>query len=350
MFAESNRRDFLEMSAIGAAALATRSPFLAAQHNPAIKPMTGSWFEFQHHSTVEGVDWNPACARFTAAQWDTKIKEIAEGGLQYLVLMAIAVYYRAFFQTDAYAQWELGCPDPIETVLTAADKYGIKFFIGGGFFGDWESDGIITDLVGEKKRLRAIEQVAARYAHHASFYGWYWPDEAFLNPYFSPEFIRYVNLNSGLVRRLTPKLKTMIAPYGTRVVIPDDKYVRQLDALDVDIIAYQDEVGVRKSKTTETSKFFEGLRSAHDRSQKAKLWADVEIFEFQGETYKSALMPAPFDRVLKQLEAVSPWVDEILVYQYLGMMNQPGSPAFAGSPQSAELYSDYQRWRKGLRG
>jgi hypothetical protein len=119
--------------------------------------------------------------------------------------------------------------------------------------------------------------------------------------------------------------------------------------MDVDIVAYQDEVGVRKSKITETSAFYEGLRKAHDRAQKARIWADVEVFEFEGEVYKSALVPASFDRVQLQLEAVSPWVDEILIYQYQGMMNKPASAAFAGSPASTRLYSDYLKWRDGKR-
>ena len=138
----------------------------------------------------------------------------------------------------------------------------------------------------------------------------------------------------------------MIAPYGTRMAEPDDAYVRQLDAMDVDIVAYQDEVGVQKSKVNETARFYEGLKKAHDRAQKAKIWADIEMFVFQGEVYNSALMPAPFERVLEQMKAVSPWVDEILVYQYLGLMNRPGSSAFAGSPQSTRLFSDYMAWRK----
>jgi hypothetical protein len=44
------------------------------------------------------------------------------------------------------------------------------------------------------------------------------------------------------------------------------------------------------------------------------------------------------------LEAVSPWVDTVLVYQYQGMMNKPGSAAFAGDPTSTELYSAYVGW------
>jgi len=243
----------------------------------------------------------------------------------------------------------LGCPDPIEAVLSAADKYKVKFFIGGGFYGDWESGQTILDPIATKKRLQSLEEMARLYGHHESFHGWYWPDEAEIHPRYTSDFINYVNTNSRLARQLMPHAQIMIAPYGTRIAIPDDAYVRQLDAMDVDIVAYQDEVGVRKSKATETSAFFEGLRKAHDRSQKAKIWADVEVFEFEGEVYKSALVPAAFTRVQRQLEAVSPWVDQILIYQYLGMMNKPGSLVLAGSPASTRLYADYSAWIAGVR-
>ena len=252
----------------------------------------------------------------------------------------------SFYDSRIYPKWQLECADPMEAVLEAADQHKIKFFIGGGFYGDWTSPTTISDPVAQKQRLQSLEEVVRLYGHHPSFHGWYWPDEAALKPRFSPEFITYVNTLSRRARQLKPNAPIMIAPYGTRMVIPDDAYVRQLDAMDVDIVAYQDEVGVRKSKVTETSAFYEGLRKAHDRAQKAKLWADVEIFQFEGAVYKSALMPAPFERVLRQLEAVSPWVDEILVYQYQGMMNKPGSTAFAGCPASTRLYTDYQNWRK----
>jgi hypothetical protein len=350
MISDMNRRDFISALGVGAAALAIDPAGAAALPLPgATRRIAGSWFEFQHHATVEGVDWNPECARFTAAQWDTKIKEIADVGMEYLVLMATAVYYRAFYDTKIFPKWELACPDPIEAVLSAADKYNIKFFIGGGFYGDWQSNQTISDPVAAKKRLQSMEELTRLYGHHPSFYGWYWPDEACINPRYTPEFIKYVNTCSRLARQLTPHAPIMIAPYGTRIAIPDDEYVRQLDAMDVDIVAYQDEVGVRKSKVTETSAFYEGLRKAHDRAQKAKIWADVEVFEFEGEVYKSALVPASFDRVLRQLGAVSPWVDQILIYQYQGMMNKPGSMAFAGSPASTRLYSDYLKWAGGAR-
>jgi hypothetical protein len=345
-----NRRAFL--AALGAGAAAVTADPLSAMAAPApgrVQPIAGSWFEFQHHATVEGVDWNPALVRFTAADWQAKVEEIAEAGLEYLVLMSTAVWGRTFYETKIAPKWQLACPDPLEAVLTAADRLKVKFFIGAGFYGDWVSPDVIKDPVAEKQRLQSLGELAERYGHHESFHGWYWPDEAYIYPRYSPEFLHYVNLLSTEARRLKPKAPIMIAPYGTSLAAGDDEYVRQLDAMDVDIVAYQDEVGVRKSKPTETAFFYERLRKAHDRAQKAKIWADVEIFQFEGTSYNSALLPASFDRVRQQLEAVSPFVDKILVYQYLGMMNKPGSQVFAGRPDSATLYTDYQNWRKAMR-
>ena len=310
-----------------------------------LKPISGSWFEFQHHSAVEGESWNAACAKFTAEQWDAKVKEIAEIGMEYLVLMSTACHFQAYYPTAIYPRFPLDCEDPIEAVLAAADKYGIMFFIGAGFYGHWDRPIVLLDPVAAKKRLQGIEEMAKRYGHHPSFYGWYWPDEACIDPYYSEDFIRYVNTCSRLGRAVRPKAKVLIAPYGTRIVKPDDKYVKQLDRLDVDIVAYQDEVGVRKSKTTETSAFYAGLKKAHARaSRPVAIWADMEIFECPGEVYKSALQPASFERIERQLAAISPWVETILVYQYQGMMNKPGSAAFAGPPSSTRLYSDYVEW------
>lgn len=340
-----NRRTFLStLSSVGSMAAALPQETTGSFPYQKIKPISGSWFEFQHHATVEGVNWNPACACFTCAQWDSKVKEMADVGINTLVLMCTALYNRAFYKTTIFPEWRLSCPDPLETVLSAADRYGVRFFMGGGFYGEWTDPNIISDPVAAKRRLQAIEEITKLYSHHRSFYGWYWPNEAFIDRFYSEEFIKYVNTCSRLARQLTPRARILIAPYGTRVASPGERYVKQLQSMDVDIVAYQDEVGVRKSRADETSAFYEGLKKAHDQVARIAIWADVEIFEFEGATYHSALIPAAFSRVLRQLEAVSPWVESILVYQYLGLMNKPGSTAFAGPPESAKLYADYSNW------
>lgn len=312
-----------------------------------IKPINGTWFEFQHHSEKEGKYWNADCWEFNCEQWREKVKEIHEAGMQYLVLMASALRFEAYYDTDIYPKSAMKCSSPIEVLLSEADACDMKVFMSAGFYGDWEqADTNIKDSEITTTAMKAIHQLHEAFSSHKSLYGWYLPDETCINGYYSDDFIQYMNRYSREVRSINKNYKMLIAPYGTRLVKADDRYVRQLESLDVDYIAYQDEIGVRKTKVEESAGFFEALRKAHDKAGRSALWADVEIFEFEGEVYQSALLPADFSRVEKQLAAVSPYVDNTLVYQYQGMMNKPGSGAFAGHPSSVKLYSDYMVWRK----
>ena len=62
--------------------------------------------------------------------------------------------------------------------------------------------------------------------------------------------------------------------------------------------------------------------------------------------YKSALIPAPFERIKKQIENVAPYADKILGYQYLGLMNSKDSQAFAGHQDSTMLLEEYKKYLK----
>jgi hypothetical protein len=334
-----NRKKFLKT--LGTATVA--SPFLfdlrAAVEKRKVKPIEGSWFEFQHHNPAEGKYWNETLENFTCEQWDAKIREIAAAGLRYLVLLDVAIYGKSFYPTALLPQHTLNCDDPLEAVLTAADKYNIRFFISNGFFGDWYQPAMLMqDLKVQKLRFKAMHELAEKYAQHKSFYGWYYPNETGINGHYDDFFIDYVNTSSAEAAKLTPGAKTLIAPYGTRNIKADDRFVHQLEQPDVNYIAYQDEIGVEKTVVDESAPFFERLYTLHKKAARSKLWADVEVFRFEGKVYHSALLPAPAERIIQQLEAVSPYVEKILIYQYPGMLNKPGSKVFAGHPDSDKLY------------
>ncbi|HUX96528.1 MAG TPA: DUF4434 domain-containing protein [Bacteroidales bacterium] len=334
------RRNFLGLLGVASFGAVFSEDLVKYAHgNKNIKPVEGSWFEFQHHSVVEGKYWDHVLRTFTADQWDKKVKEISDAGMKYLVLFDIAIHGKTFYPSKLLSKHQLGCDDPLETVLSAADKCGISFFISNDFFGEWTNvEMMMKDEAVNSLRIKAMNEVAEKYSHHKSFYGWYFPNETSINGNFRDFFIDYVNSCSAQAKRLTPAAKTLIAPYGTRLVNADDIFVRQLEKLDVSFIAYQDEVGVRKTRVEESAGFFEKLNRAHEKAGRSKLWADVEFFTFEGETYKSALVPASWERVIKQLEAVSPFVEKILIYQYIGLLNKPGTDIFAGHPDSAILY------------
>jgi hypothetical protein len=305
-----------------------------------IKPIVGSWFEFQHPHPPESVYYNPALAAFTPEQWDQKIKEIAELGMEYLVLMAVAVDFKAYFPTNIFPEPDFfATKNPLEVILTAADKYGVKFFISNDWWGDaFNIEAILTDPEVKKRRFQAMEELVKKFGHHKSFYGWYYPNETGINGHYDDIFMNYVNVSSAEAAKLTPKAKTLIAPYGTRNVIEDKKYVYQLEKLNVDFIAYQDEIGVEKTAIEESGRFFERLYNLHKKAAKSRLWADIEVFKFEGTVYKSALLPASWERVVDQLKAVSPFVEKILIYQYMGMLNRQGTYSFAGHTDSFLLY------------
>ena len=309
------------------------------------RKIDGTFFEFLHHNTPEGKYWNPALKNFTAEDWRQKIREIAEIQMEYIVVMATALYDKCYFKSSVFPFAEMPCSDPIEEILDEADKCGVKVFLGNGFYGDWTkaSYNIKSKEVIDRS-FRAMEELTALYDHHESFYGWYFPDETCIILKFSKDFVKYVNLCVAECHKLTPEKKTLIAPYGTNLALTNGSYVKTLSELDVDYIAYQDEVGVKKTKVQRTEKIFERLRKAHDKAGRAELWADIELFDFEGMVYKSALVPAKFERIERQLKNAAPYCDKILSYQYLGIMNPENSPSFAGHPDSAKLYEDYKKY------
>ena len=306
------------------------------------RKIDGTFFEFRHHNTAEGKYWNPALKQFQAQDWKEKIREIHSLGMEYVVVMATALYETCFYESKIFPLADTLCPDPIEQILREADTLGIKVFLGNGFYGDWRKPKTnITSKEIIDRSFMAMDELTALYSRHASFYGWYFPDETCIVLRFSKPFVNYVNICSKRVAEITPGKKTLIAPYGTNLTLTNDKYVKTLASLDVDFIAYQDEIGVKKTSVNRSARLFEKLRIAHDKAGRAELWADIELFDFEGLVYQSALLPAPIERISKQIANVAPYADKILAYQYLGLLNPSDSPSFAGHPTSSKLYADF---------
>jgi len=351
-----DRRKFIKTCGLVSTSLLLSNDVLAnriqtTERKHLVKPIIGSWFEFLHGSDAEGKYWNSVLPGFSEMQWRAKIREMSDMGMRYLVLMAVANNGKTFYPSTLQPQYDYVCSDPLEAVLSEADLCGIKFFVSNDFWGNSDDTyKMMTDKDIGALREKAMVEIAEKYGHHQSFYGWYYPNESGLWNTIDDLTLSYVNNCSRIARQLMPKSVNLIAPYGTKSVRADDEYVRKLEQLDIDIIAYQDEVGVKKTRAGYAGKYFEGLCLVHKKAGRAKIWADMEIFGFEGDVYKSALIPADFNRIQKQIEDVSPFVDNILIYQYLGLMNKPGTTAFAGHPDSVHLYEAYDHWyRQGLK-
>lgn len=348
-----DRRNFLTTLGAGAAGMLLPNISLGRTSIESagvsqIKPIAGSWFEFQHPGGKEGVYWDNDLRNFTALQWREKIREISETGMEYLVMMNVAAHGLAFYDSELAPKFKMGCDDPIETVLAAADEFGIKFFVSNDFWSiDLDAVKMMTDKELGKKRAKCMEEIFAKYGHHKSFYGWYFPNESWLEPYFGEYVIPYVNECALIAKSMNANCVNLIAPYNIKAQKCDDTFVKQLEDLNIEIVAYQDGVGVGATKLSDSPRFFENLSKAHQKAGRSKIWADMELFYFEQTTHGS-LIAADFEtRIIHQMEAISPFVEKILVYQYLGIMNKPGSLAHAGlRDETVRLYNQYMSWYK----
>ena len=66
----------------------------------------------------------------------------------------------------------------------------------------------------------------------------------------------------------------------------------------------------------------------------------METFQCEGKVYFSNLIAADSKRVKKQMESISDYVDEIIIYMYQGTMNPPDTKAMCGHPSTVNLYTD----------
>lgn len=311
--------------------------------------ISGTWFEFYHHSQVEGTYYNPDCRGFSEIQWREKLTEIRDLGMEYVVLMCASLRYadrgESYFPGGPYPFPEdMACKNPMEVLFDQCDRLGLKIFVSCGFYGDWTHarDNMVDPQVRDRA-FRAMEDLLALYGRHPSFYGWYLPDEIGIDGYFPEFFIDYVNAYRAKARSLDADKKLLIAPYGVRKAAADEAYSRQLARLDCDYIAYQDGVGILNGGVQEAAEAFRQLRLSHDRAGGPALWADLELFRFEGAAYRSPLLPADPDRVAAQVTALTPYVDKILVYEYQGMVNRRGTGALCGRKAAEASYALWDR-------
>lgn len=61
--------------------------------------------------------------------------------------------------------------------------------------------------------------------------------------------------------------------------------------MNIDIIAYQDGVGVNHTALEDSARFYEILYKAHEKASRARLWADMELFYLKMGTEAICCLP-----------------------------------------------------------
>jgi len=311
-----------------------------------IKPViTGSFLDFKHHSVFDGKYWVDRAALFTDEDWKLKLTEMHELGIDTVIIMAVALHGKAFYNSKIFPKYEIAARDPLKAVLEQAGELRMNVFVSVGWATEQYVDFLTEDWQIERS-IKIINELEENYEAFKSFKGWYLPYESGVKMYFEEKCIDTLEKLSAHIKKISRK-PILIAPYVTGQPVNDEKYQLQLKRLGANILAYQDSIGVRWRKPEDTTAMYKNLKEIHDRAG-ITLWTDLEVFEFEGEVYKSGLIPADIERIKKQLFNEAPFVEKILCYQVHGLMDKPGSKKPLGTAEAQKLYADYLRYSKSI--
>lgn len=319
------------------------------------RPISGTWINLPYKdgrnkfTNPEGFD------NTDPDLWKTKVRELADMGIEYLVIMEVAnegmSYYPSKLMEPLY---DSALQSPVAAILEEASRHGQKVFLSTGWAKNQLDD--MRDPAVKQRQLDIMEELAGLYKDEMAFYGWYLPVEDCMCPLLPEHAVGAVNALVDRSRALTPGKKTMISPYGMyQSDFDDERFAERIERLKIDIIAYQDEVGcVRETfPLPRVKQNWKRLREIHDRTG-IEMWANCETFTWEDEKtncWVSALVPAAYPRLLsQQIAATAGGVERIISFMFGGIIENPDSPYHLGQAQhSAQLYRDYTSWLAGDR-
>lgn len=315
----------------------------------------GAWLGFYHWSETEGAPWNAELKKMTAEQWKELVRAMHEVGMNIIVLqevfrneatvgqhdMTVDSYPgKAFYPSDLYpGRVPIATDDPIEAVLSEADRLGMHVFVGVGSFAwfDFGSESL-------RWHLMVADELWERYGHHESFYGWYISEEvegglsagAREEPLMSQRHEEIVHFFSEFRRHVdqyAPDKPIMLATNAHYIRYGEHIYPALLENLDIlcpfafHRMPEDDMTGEEAAAT---------LQRLCDEAG-SHLWMDMEVFDFAD----NGLVPRPIEGLMDDLNRF-PIFEKILCYQFPGLMNARWMSRHPGGPATIELYEEYK--------
>ena len=154
-----------------------------------IQQISGAWTGIYHWSEIEGKHWNQDIKKMTDDQWRELIRSMNKLEMNMVVIQEVFrneeyvgkhttnvdnYVGKAFYPSKLYpGRMELTAKDPIEAILTEADKQGMNVLMGVGMFA-W-FDFTPESLEWHK---RVAKELWDMYGHHESFYAFYVSEES----------------------------------------------------------------------------------------------------------------------------------------------------------------------------
>lgn len=267
-------------------------------------------------------------ARWDPYSWEDEFKAMKDLGMDLIVI-------RPYVSEDQ---------DPLflvlDEVFAEANRQGFKIMLGTCSNRDYQWTSFSKSVLDQQmvKAKADIDKLYERYSDAPAFFGWYLADEVDEKDFVGTRFETakaYYGEQVQYLKALTPDKPILMCPsYDANSTSPKwwaKKYSELFEAVKVDIIGPQDSVGAKRATPEQAILFYAGFKEAADKHG-VTLWADVEIFDIK--TWR----PAPIELLKRQLLAVEPHVEKVIIFEFNHYMNP------YRSIHTRVLYEDYKAW------
>lgn len=320
---------------------------------PEIMPVTGTWINLAWQDERNNyMNFQDEFINTDPEMWTDKMIALHEIGVDWIMFDQVANFRKSYYPSELMPHhYPEGRKDPVTAIMDACDSLGMHVFLSCGWAVS-QSD-VVSDSAVVSRQCEIMSELAALYGDRPSFEGWYLPMEDNLAPYLPDRSIEGINRLTARAYEVTPGKLTMVAPYGIfGANLDNPKFAENLAAINVDIIAYQDEIGCVRDvfPMAAMKRHFRKLGKIHE-NLKLEYWVNIENFTWDRGTnnHFSSLIPAEFGRYLEQIVSASmSGAKRIASFSVYGIIDKPGERHPLGQPvEAARTYATYKSWLEG---
>lgn len=327
-----------------------------------IQQISGAWAGIYHWSEEEGKHWNQDIKKMTDDQWREMIRSMHKIEMNMVVIQEVFRHQayigstttvdnypgKAFYPSKLYpGRMDIAANDPIEAILSEADKQGMQVLMGVGMFA-W-FDFTPESLEWHK---RVAKELWEMYGHHKSFYAFYvseesggglnnWEPDPERSKQRKAEIVHFFKEFKASCGALAPEKPVMLATNSFDVPVGLDTYPELLKYLDI-LCPFG---FARMPETDLTGKQAADMLQKVCDEAHSHLWFDLETFLFNPD---NSLYPRPVEQIIHDLNLFDNF-EKILCYQFPGVFNDPKMSIRVGEARTIDLFNGYVKYLKEVK-
>lgn len=328
-----------------------------------IQQISGAWAGIYHWSEIEGKHWNKDIKKMTDEQWKELVRSMHKVEMDMIVIQEVfrneqyvgkhnttvdSYAGKAFYPSELYpGRMDITAEDPIEAILSEADRLGMTVLVGVGIFA-W-FDFTPESLEWHK---RVAKELWDMYGHHESFYAFYvseesgggldnWEQQPDMRKKRKADIVNFFKEFKSYCNSFAPGKPIMLATNSFEVPNGMDTYPALLEHLDI-LCPF----GFARMPVGDlTGKEAADMLQEACNKAKSHLWFDLEAFLFNPD---NSLYPRPIEEIIHDLNLFSNF-EKILCYQFPGVFNDPDMSIRVGEERTIDLFNGYMKYLKELK-